>query len=512
MTRLNSYHLITLLYIFYISDQISTNNLSYDDNRCGSLHSSPSVCDAKRSQYYWHSKEKISPSCWGYEHGCHNHKRPFCEKNAFKSERNRNRSLSRFWTSVDFGLVSQLRESFLTLCEPRDEFGSSLVCTPNMQYCRARNLYVDFSVYNFKTHNRFHKIPFQKGQIGGHCKLNVDLLRAQNGYKVNLGTWYSELEDYSELSFHPEERCDEVVRKPTIFMKLDDPGNMFHHFCDFINLFISQHVNGSYSFKDEDSVIRDVNMIHWSSSSNLYLDTIFGETWKVFTNSHLQQISNFIGKRVCFHDVVFSMPPRNPSALYYNSRFPEGCHTSQLVRAFSKRVLEGLQVNRRTSDLHEIKVTFLSRSTKFRRVVNEGYLVSAAEKMGNVSVTLIDYNWREMSFLQQLEMTVNTDILIGMHGAGLTHFMFLPPWAVGFELFNCEDAGCYKDLAALSGIKYMTWEDHSKFEAVEKSSDSELRHDPKFWNYSFDVDEFLRLLRRSVDYVKMNRPVSREYN
>ena len=28
----------------------------------------------------------------------------------------------------------------------------------------------------------------------------------------------------------------------------------------------------------------------------------------------------------------------------------------------------------------------------------------------------------------------NTDILIGMHGAGLTHLLFLPDWAAVFEL------------------------------------------------------------------------------
>jgi protein O-GlcNAc transferase len=39
-----------------------------------------------------------------------------------------------------------------------------------------------------------------------------------------------------------------------------------------------------------------------------------------------------------------------------------------------------------------------------------------------------------MPFKKQLEITRNSDIFIGMHGAGLTHFMFLPEWAVGFEL------------------------------------------------------------------------------
>lgn len=41
---------------------------------------------------------------------------------------------------------------------------------------------------------------------------------------------------------------------------------------------------------------------------------------------------------------------------------------------------------------------------------------------------------RELEFSEQLRITHNSDIFIGMHGAGLTHLLFLPDWAVVFEL------------------------------------------------------------------------------
>lgn len=43
-------------------------------------------------------------------------------------------------------------------------------------------------------------------------------------------------------------------------------------------------------------------------------------------------------------------------------------------------------------------------------------------------------SFREIPFLEQLRITHNSDIFIGMHGAGLTHLLFLPDWAVIFEL------------------------------------------------------------------------------
>lgn len=42
---------------------------------------------------------------------------------------------------------------------------------------------------------------------------------------------------------------------------------------------------------------------------------------------------------------------------------------------------------------------------------------------------------RNMKFVDQLEITRNTDVFIGMHGAGLTHLLFLPKWATLFELY-----------------------------------------------------------------------------
>jgi len=52
----------------------------------------------------------------------------------------------------------------------------------------------------------------------------------------------------------------------------------------------------------------------------------------------------------------------------------------------------------------------------------------------NGCLQIVEYNSHRLSFTEQLRITRNTDIFIGMHGAGLTHFLFLPDWAVAFEL------------------------------------------------------------------------------
>lgn len=106
---------------------------------------------------------------------------------------------------------------------------------------------------------------------------------------------------------------------------------------------------------------------------------------------------------------------------------------------------------------NKLRITFLSRQTKYRRILNENELVNALEQNQNYSVKHVNFDrllyyfidlsflfcltfifvyfFRNMKFVDQLEISRNTDILIGIHGAGLTHLLFLPDWATIFELF-----------------------------------------------------------------------------
>ena len=64
---------------------------------------------------------------------------------------------------------------------------------------------------------------FQKGEVGGRCKFDSELHGRQGEHKSPLQSWYAELEQYTELKFKPnsEKHCDEIVTRPTVFIKLD---------------------------------------------------------------------------------------------------------------------------------------------------------------------------------------------------------------------------------------------------------------------------------------------------
>lgn len=63
------------------------------------------------------------------------------------------------------------------------------------------------------------------------------------------------------------------------------------------------------------------------------------------------------------------------------------------------------------------------------------------------------------SMKEQLEIITNTDILVAMHGAGLSHILFLPAHAGCFEMFPkyVDDFIFFKAFSRWRGTKYLSW-------------------------------------------------------
>lgn len=275
---------------------------------------------------------------------------------------------------------------------------------------------------------------------------------------------------------------------------------MYHHFCDYFNLYVTQHVNGTFFGTD-------VNIVLWESYPRRGLGN-FGATWKVFTQNPVLYLGHEYGnKRVCFKQAIFALLPRMVFGLFYNTPLTPGCSKSGMFKAFCDHVLSRLDVKqeRRTKDVDRepVRITLLSRKTQFRQILNEKELIDALQTYSKATFQIAEYTW-DVPFVDQLKVTQNSDIFIGMHGAGLAHALFLPDWALLFELYNCGDANCYRDLAKLRGVNYVTWENQDKVIERTKELHPRYKDHAKFRNYAFDVTEFMRLVDGAVEIVKKN--------
>nr|CAB3242774.1 glycosyltransferase [Phallusia mammillata] len=428
-----------------------------------------------------------SPKCWGHEDDCVNRFEPDWPDSCDE------RKQWRFWQQGDFGWMRTRLDELrgMRVCE--SESGSSLNCTKWLQFCQGSFIYLDL---RGDKPRGFHPTNlFSNGEIGGKCHVDVELLKGQSLPKVEgwLRSWYPELQAFENVPYaHNDSFCDMIINEPVVMMKLDQGENLYHHMCDFLNLYLSLHLNDSIEFD------KNIRIVRWDWSVRPYKD-FFHESWEAFTKHPLVNLRDWAGKRVCLKSVIFSFLPRMISGLYYNLKLVDECQGSGMVKSFSQFFLHRLRIQQYPPQKEKIRVTFLSRRSydshithpMYRKILNEDELLEVLRSFPDFQLRVEEFKHDDMTFKDQLSVTSNTDILIGIHGAGLTHALFLPNHAVIFELYDC-DAKCFRDLARLRGVRHMTWQNPETM--TRHDGDEKYKDNPRYWNYSFQPDDFRRLI------------------
>ncbi|XP_054007664.1 EGF domain-specific O-linked N-acetylglucosamine transferase isoform X2 [Hylaeus anthracinus] len=486
--------MVTVTHTNYTDIDLSPDHIKYYFN------SFPTAAEKCRNDTACPYKDSLdTKACWGYEPNCkaeNSFSVPQCPGDHKGWVTTKKAQLDTFYAQGDFGYVRDQRTEMSIFCEPLFVDDSSLECSEHMRFCRARNIMINFTdLLQRKEPIRYKMDVLKEGQIGGYCTLNEKRLQDNADHISPLQSWGPELRNFRKLPRPPivNGDCDIVIEKPTYIMKID-AINMYHHFCDFFNLYTSLHVNLSHPA----AFSTDNHIMIWESYS---YRSAFQDTFEAFTRNPLWDLKTFRGETVCFKNLVFPLLPRMIFGLYYNTPLIYGCEKSGLFKAFGDHVLHRLSIPLHERKNQRIRVTLLSRDTQYRRILNEDELVKALKENTEYRVRKVVYN-KKVPFKKQLEITRNSDIFIGIHGAGLSHLMFLPDWAAVFEIYNCEDLGCYKDLARLRGVKYFTWQNTSKLVQQDPGTHPDGGAHAKFTNYSFDVKEFLRIVSLARDHVK----------
>ncbi|VDK82571.1 unnamed protein product [Litomosoides sigmodontis] len=339
-----------------------------------------------------HLKYGINNShCWGYEPNCdlkdsYSIRRAKCTKPNSWGKSSTESQLETFQKQGDFPKLAEIFHSIESICISNHTEGSFLECSNHLRFCRARNIFFDLKNLNAKTSTRYRNDVIRKGQVGGNCDsvFNEKLLRNRADEKSYLQSWAHELEYFASYpDFRiSEHSCDVIFDKPTVLIKLDASVNMYHHFCDFINLYASQHINGSIGM--------DIDILWWDTWFGGFVDSTFGATWHAFTINTPHELIDLDGKTVCFRNAMFSMLARQRLGLYYNMpctcsppfslyhhsviRYPAPAPLmtgSGLIHAFSQHILHRLMIRQNGPLLDKVRVTLLSRSTPFRKIMNE---------------------------------------------------------------------------------------------------------------------------------------------
>lgn len=124
-----------------------------------------------------------------------------------------------------------------------------------------------------------------------------------------------------------------------------------------------------------------------------------------------------------------------------------------------------------------------------RKFANAPELVKALDATPGVTAQAVALE--TLGLREQLALALETDVLVGMHGAGLVHTMFLPPWAGVVELYPAYQSPRlrhFRRLAAWRGLTYRRWRNR---EAAREHPEHRTEFPP-----AVVVDEVLRAAQR----------------
>jgi len=258
---------------------------------------------------------------------------------------------------------------------------------------------------------------------------------------------------YSMITQYSAKQNDEFMTEVqfTIAVTRYEYANLYHCLTDWYNTFLVM------KFLNHTSC--DTNILLIDSHPRVHLDDV----WKVIFNSSRKLSA--LGRRTYFSQLVWGIIGYNsPLASLFSDAPP-------FIEEFRNVFLSRYNV----SQSHHLicdhpRILLLWRRNyvshprnptgKVSRIIsNEVELlryVTAELPDASVNASQID----QLNMQQQLQRIAETDVLVGMHGAGLSHAIFLPHWAAVVELvphYWSAESNQFKMIAAWRNLTYERW-------------------------------------------------------
>jgi protein O-GlcNAc transferase len=425
-----------------------------------------------------------------------------------KCDQDQRDARQRFWEAADWGDVPGYRQRLVEYCgNAEGPSAPSMRCTPDLRFCQARHVRIDVPA----TGGAGPTGVGSTAAVSTACALK-ETFPPKGRFFGGISDWTPEL---PALKGSAEPRsCDVVIHEPTLLVKPDSRANIYHGLCDHINLFLSEWIAG---WQDA----ADVQIVTWEPGlRSERVPSSWYELYDAFTTRPVRPLGFWAGRSVCFDNAVFAVNPRTPDTFFYNMDVPgraEGCRSGpdSLVRAFAARTKARVLAHppHRPGPDDPVRVKVMSRSagtgmtSGTRHVTNEAELIAALRRrVPGIDVEVVNFDWNgRPPIAGQLALMADTDVLVGMHGAGLVHALWLPEWAVLFEIYNCGDVNTYSDLARLAGAGYLTLPEADVRRVTPLITVAEEnRANPKFWNYEVSEDAFVAQVAEAVRRVRAN--------
>lgn len=252
-------------------------------------------------------------------------------------------------------------------------------------------------------------------------------------------------------------------------------------------------------------------------------DGPFFDLWSLFSGRKPLRLKDILADQDQTH--YFQTHPHNlivplaggSNPLWQNDWEERDCQQATLLKIFVRRVMKHYNVEYSTAadvpakkNGNDIKLTFIERRGT-RKLENHASLLDAiSKKYDHVEVRSVDF--ASISLAEQLRLVQETDILVGVHGAGLTHTMFMREGA-GVVVEILPDGLNYKgfrNMAVMTGHRYfhatadiITPPKEERVEGTDSGNSPQSRRRKRdAWHFS-DVhigeEAFVKLIDEAVE-------------
>lgn len=356
-------------------------------------------------------------------------------------------------------LIHEWRDSKKTYCSTtKGERESELICYPYIQehkkrestkdiFCEAKNFFVDFSKISGEASSQkpslgHQYLNFQKGSMFSTCsKTSFYDGHFMNHHRAQMSTFVSDSDEPDEY---------DTVDVPTYILARDeDCENTFHSTADFMNMFLVLNIIGV------DPVYHQV-MLFDQHPDGPYMELIksaFSPNFEIIRNSH------YGNKKVLFSHLIFHL--ESPAGLIFpkvSRPDPLRCYSAGLFQEYRKFILQSFNLyDIAPPAIPTITLTLRHRtpSKNVGRILdNEDEIVHLLRQGNMINVNVVDT--AKMTFREQLTLIRNTNILVGVHGAGLMFIMFAADEAILVEIHpSYRQDRHFRHAARMTGKIYM---------------------------------------------------------
>lgn len=188
----------------------------------------------------------------------------------------------------------------------------------------------------------------------------------------------------------------------------------------------------------------DVTVVHLDAGYPSQIDELHKKL--LAPTKEVVRGSDLVGKRLIFTDEVMLAPYETWGPMMEHLDDFEPCHASELMKIFRDVALEAMEATPSTTRTR-IVVTVISRKPysgrKIQRVWrNEDEVVDGMKKeyveYQGLPIVIQSIDFVNLPLQEQMQIMLDSDVVISMHGAGMVNVMWTKPGTLVVEIFPAK--------------------------------------------------------------------------